>query len=62
MNAKPRYAMLAAALCACCATQPCEAQTKVRYTGTELSDPNRHDGALSPVVGVHNIQIMRANR
>jgi len=35
---------------------------KVRYTGTTLSNPNRHDGGLSPVVGVHNIQILRANR
>ena len=35
---------------------------KVHYTGKTLSNPNRHDGGLSPVVGVHNIQIMRANR
>ena len=35
---------------------------KVCYTGTTLSNPNRHDGGLSPVVGVHNIQILRANR
>ena len=35
---------------------------KVHYTGTTLSNPNRHDGGLSPVVGVHNIQILRANR
>ena len=34
----------------------------VRYTGTTLSDPNRHDGGLSPVVGVHLIQTMRSNR
>lgn len=33
----------------------------VHYTGTTLSDPNRHDGALTPVVGVHNIQTMRSN-
>jgi len=32
------------------------------YSGETLSDPNRHDGGLVPVVGVHNIQIMRANR
>ena len=38
------------------------AQDGVRYTGKTLSNPNRHDGGLSPVVGVHNIQIMRANR
>lgn len=38
------------------------AQELVHYTGTELSNPNFHDGQLSPVMGVHNIQIMRANR
>jgi hypothetical protein len=38
------------------------AQTGVRYTGSTLSNSNRHDGGLSPVVGVHNIQILRANR
>ena len=38
------------------------AQDRIHYTGTELSNPNMHDGALSPVVGVHNIQTMRANR
>ncbi len=38
------------------------AQELIHYTGTELSDPNAHDGRLSPVVGVHNIQTMRANR
>lgn len=39
-----------------------QAQNKIHYTGTELSNPTYHDGQLSPVVGVHNIQIMRANR
>ena len=34
----------------------------IHYSGTTLSDPTAHDGRLSPVVGVHNIQIMRANR
>lgn len=34
----------------------------VRYTGTTLANPNAHDGQLSPVVGVHNIQTMRAHR
>lgn len=41
---------------------PTEAQDRAHYTGTELSNPNCHDGALSPVVGVHNIQTIRANR
>ena len=38
------------------------ANDRIHYTGTTLSNPERHDGGLSPVVGVHNIQIMRANR
>jgi hypothetical protein len=38
------------------------AQERVHYTGNELSNPAYHDGQLSPVIGVHNIQIMRANR
>ena len=37
-------------------------QDRIHYTGTTMADPSRHDGALSPVVGVHNIQVMRANR
>ena len=41
---------------------PVAAQDRIHYTGTEMSNPNHHDGQLSPVVGVHNIQIMRANR
>ncbi len=43
-------------------TTSLNAQDKIHYTGTELSNPNEHDGQLSPVVGVHNIQTMRANR
>lgn len=38
------------------------AQDTVRYTGTTLSNVDYHHGQLSPVVGVHNIQTMRANR
>jgi len=34
----------------------------IHYSGNTLSDPTAHDGRLSPVVGVHNIQILRANR
>ena len=37
-------------------------QDRIHYTGTTMADPSRHDGGLSPVVGVHNIQTMRANR
>ena len=38
------------------------ANDRIHYTGTTLSNPERHDGGLSPVVGVHNIQTMQANR
>ncbi len=38
------------------------AQDTVRYTGTTLSNVDYHHGQLSPAVGVHNIQTMRANR
>ena len=38
------------------------AQNKIHYSGTVLSNPAYHDGQLSPVIGVHNIQVMRANR
>lgn len=37
-------------------------QDTVRYTGTTLSNVDYHHGQLSPAVGVHNIQTMRANR
>lgn len=36
--------------------------TRIHYSGSELSTPYRHDGGLSPVMGVHNIQMLRANR
>lgn len=35
---------------------------RVHYTGTTLSNVDYHHGQLSPAIGVHNIQIMRANR
>lgn len=35
---------------------------KVHYTGSEMADPTVHDGRLSPVVGVHNIEVVRALR
>ena len=38
------------------------ANDRIHYSGSTLSNPERHDGGLSPVVGVHNIQIMQANR
>lgn len=35
---------------------------EVRYTGNTLSNVDYHHGQLRPALGVHNIQIMRANR
>lgn len=35
---------------------------QAHYTGSTLSNPYRHDGGLSPVIGVHNIQTMHAQR
>ena len=37
-------------------------QDTVRYTGTTLSNVDYHHGQLSPAIGVHNIEIMRASR
>ena len=34
----------------------------VHYTGNTIARPERHDGGLKPVVGVHNIQTMRGSR
>lgn len=34
----------------------------IRIVGTAEPDFQAHDGALPPVVGTHNIQVMRANR
>jgi hypothetical protein len=39
-----------------------QAQDTARYTGTTLSNVDYHHGQLSPALGVHNIQTMRANR
>lgn len=38
------------------------AQDTIRYIGTTLSNVDYHHGQLSPAIGVHNIQTMRANR
>jgi len=35
---------------------------RVHYSGTTVATPERHDGGLPPVVGVHNIQTMRGAR
>lgn len=62
-NNKMKIQYLIASVALCSLVQiPATAQDRIHYTGTELSNPNRHDGALAPVVGVHNIQLVRANR
>ena len=33
-----------------------------RYIGEENADTRFHDGALRPIIGAQNIQVMRANR
>ncbi len=38
------------------------AQDTMRYTGSTQSNVDYHHGQLSPAIGVHNIQTMRANR
>lgn len=49
-------------LLAVCLVSTLVVAAQVRYTGTTLSNPSLHDGGLSPIVGVHCIQTMRANR
>ncbi|MCX6237942.1 MAG: six-hairpin glycosidase [Bacteroidia bacterium] len=38
------------------------AQNQVHYSGKTLNNPDYHHGQLSPALGVHNVQVMRANR
>jgi hypothetical protein len=45
-----------------CYMQSNAQQDTVRYTGTTLVNVDYHHGQLTPAVGVHNIQVMRANR
>ena len=44
------------------ATLNVQAQDTVRYTGRTLVNVDYHHGELVPAVGVHNIQVFRANR
>ena len=39
-----------------------KAQDGVHYSGKTISNVDYHHGELAPVVGVHNIQVFRANR
>ncbi len=47
---------------ACSLALQAAAQDTVRYIGSTLASVDYHHGQLSPAVGVHNIQTMRANR
>ncbi|MDR3367471.1 MAG: exo-alpha-sialidase [Prevotellaceae bacterium] len=53
---------LAAALCALPFFALAQAGGELRYAGRQQSNPDYHHGQLSPAVGVHNVQIFRANR
>ncbi|KPK79768.1 MAG: six-hairpin glycosidase, partial [Bacteroides sp. SM23_62_1] len=48
-------------LCIFCSA-PAQTQDIIRYTGNTLCNIDYHHGQLSPVKGVHNIQVLRANR
>jgi hypothetical protein len=37
-------------------------QERIFYSGEERSNPSFHDGQLTPLVGVHNIQVLRVSR
>ena len=39
-----------------------QAQDTVRYIGNTLVNVDYHHGQLSPAIGIHNIQVFRANR
>lgn len=57
---KCRKAIIVALLLFCFCTV--RAQDTVRYTGNTLVNVDYHHGQLSPAVGVHNVQVFRANR
>jgi hypothetical protein len=54
-----RKIMIVAGLCAMNASF---AQDTIRYTGNVLSNVDYHHGQLPLAMGVHNVQVMRANR
>lgn len=55
------YKAVMAALYLVLATKA-QAQDTVRYTGSTLVNIDYHHGQLSPAMGVHNTQVLRANR
>ncbi len=61
MNARLRFASLAATLLAAGITLPAAEPPPVRFEG-EVRVTTAQDGGLPPVVGVHTVQVYRANR
>jgi hypothetical protein len=59
---KIKFLILSFASFAFASTQQANAQDTVRYTGPTLVNVDYHHGQLVPAVGVHNIQVFRANR
>ena len=55
---KTKLLLVSLIICASCIT----AQDTIMYTGNTLSNPDYHHGQLTPAIGVHNIQVFRANR
>jgi hypothetical protein len=64
--------LLSALLLVSCTEQPAKKQEKpcegyenyegIKYTGKTMANIDYHHGTLTPAVGVHNIQVVRANR
>jgi hypothetical protein len=59
---KINFLILSFASLAFASLQQANAQDTVRYTGSTLVNVDYHNGQLVPAVGVHNIQVFRANR
>ncbi|EHQ30804.1 exo-alpha-sialidase [Mucilaginibacter paludis] len=57
-----RVNRIAIFLIASCGFVNLQAQDTVHYTGSTLVNVDYHHGQLAPVIGVHNMQIFRANR
>ena len=64
MRTSARYLFLVLALAATrqAAAQDSTSAEIVHYSGHVLSNVDYHHGQLAPAVGVHNIQVLRANR
>src|ERR1700744_1718760 len=63
MNVFIRHTMIVAALFAGLQrTNAQDAEEIVHYSGPTLSNVDYHHGQLVPAVGVHNMQVLRANR